>query len=159
MWRIKMYVCEPVMKLIRCDIRPWYINTSMHIRLCEPDCAFSISVKFCLCDLIHTNIQRPDVGVCVCACVWGRIKRPQQDASKIRKPHAYVRIYNTFKVIEVSYLNEWFQIEGLRYQIEKLNVNGLTLLSFNIFNGNQWPWLYEANRSLDEQKSFQYKFI
>lgn len=38
----------------------------------------------------------------------------------------------TLKIIEVSFLNEWYHIEDQQYWIEKLNVKGSILLSSNI---------------------------
>lgn len=71
------------------DIRPWHINTSMHIRLSAPDCAFSISVEYSVgvrphsYTSVHTHTYSSN-QIFVRACVWYRIKwLQQQDASKI----------------------------------------------------------------------------
>lgn len=149
MWQIKMcvHVCvyEQVMKLTWYDIRPWHINTSMHIRLSAPDCAFSVSVEYCRCDLTHTHQHTEtkfmsvyghgSARARVCMCL---ISNKMATTECIKNIHFTPKLNVHWRASRCATWMNDFTLKA--YDIKSKNwawmARNAAVESFNIFSGN-----------------------
>ena len=108
---------------------------------------------------MHNATQRPNVSV------WGRIKRPQQDASKIRTTHTHTHSY-TYIEKHRGELFEWmishWKLTIPNQKTERERFNTVELQYFQWKSMAMIIWSQSVawwTKIFSIQKSFQYKLI